>query len=181
MGTPPLVRTAVVITVSDEVADGRDTDRGGPVAAAILEEYGLPTTNRIVPDAPAAITAAVTDAIESAARVVVASGGTGIGPNDFTSETIAGLVDYQIPGIAEEIRRRGSEQTLVALVSREVVGVILPKHQQTPHEAHQNRIPRPVLVMAIPGSRGGVRDALGVVTSLLDHILSQLDGAGHHI
>lgn len=37
----------------------------------------------------------------------------------------------------------------------------------------------PVLLLAVPGSRGGVRDALGVVGEQLGYIIEQLDGAGH--
>jgi molybdopterin biosynthesis enzyme MoaB len=36
-----------------------------------------------------------------------------------------------------------------------------------------------VFVLAAPGSRGGVRDALGVVGESLRYIIEQLDGAGH--
>ncbi len=158
---------AAVITVSDEVASGADADRGGPVAAALLGELGCEVTAAVVPDEPPAITGAVRAAVAAGARVVVACGGTGIGPRDHTPQVVRGMLAFEIPGIAEEIRRRGLGHTPLALVSREVAGVIAgPDHS-------------PVLVLAVPGSRGGVRDALGVVGEQLGYIIEQLDGAGH--
>lgn len=157
---------AAVITVSDEVASGADADRGGPVAVSLLQELGCEVTTSVVPDDPDAIVAAVRRSIAEGARVVLASGGTGIGPRDHTPQTIRGLLAFEIPGIAEEIRRRGLTHTPQALVSREVAGVVTGDHP-------------PSLVLAVPGSRGGIRDALGVVGDQLAYIVDQLDGAGH--
>ena len=158
---------AAVITVSDEVAQGADADRGGPVAAGLLGDLGCEVTAAVVPDDPASIAGAVGGAVAAGARVVVACGGTGIGPRDHTPQVVRGLLSFEIPGIAEEIRRRGLAHTPLALVSREVAGVIIgPDHP-------------PVLLIAVPGSRGGVRDALGVVGEQLGYIIEQLDGAGH--
>ena len=92
---------------------------------------------------------------------------SGIGPRDHTSEVVRELVSFEIPGIAEEIRRQGSGHTRLALLSREVAGAVL--RPDAP----------PALVLAVPGSRGGIRDAIGVVGDLIDEIIDQLDGAGH--
>lgn len=158
---------AAVITVSDEVAGGADADRGGPVATTLLSELGCEVTAAVVGDDPSAIAAAVREAIAGGARVVLACGGTGIGPRDHTPQVVRELLAFEIPGIAEEIRRRGLAHTPQALVSREVAGVVTGAGH------------RPALVLAIPGSRGGVRDALGVVGDQLGYIVDQLDGAGH--
>ncbi len=156
---------ATVITVSDEVASGRDENRAGPVAVAELEIQGVAAALVVVADDVDAIRAAVTAAVRGGARVVITSGGTGIGPTDVTAEAVAPLLSYQLPGICEEIRRRGAEHVASALVSREVAGVILGEPS--------------TFVLTAPGSRGGVRDAIGVVGPLLEHIVAQLDGAGH--
>lgn len=165
MTTTPLL--VAVITVSDEVASGADGARGGPVAVELLRGLGLATRTDTVPDDPDRITAAIRSAIGAGARVVLACGGTGIGPRDHTPEAVASLLSYQVPGIAEEIRRRGLAHTPQALVSREVAGVVVgqPGHA--------------TLVVAVPGSRGGVRDAIAVLGAQLRYIVDQLDGAGH--
>lgn len=158
---------AAVIVVSDEVFSGADDDRGGPVAADLLQRHRLTTERRVVPDDPAQVRDAIAAAIDGGARVVLACGGTGIGPRDLTPQAVRGMLAFEIPGIAEEIRRRGLAHTPQALVSREVAGVVTGAGH------------RPALVLAIPSSRGGVRDALGVVGDQLAYIIDQLDGAGH--
>ncbi len=155
-----------VIIVSDEIAGGRDENRAGPVAVELLAEHGVAAEVVVVPDEVEAIAEAVRAAAARGSRVVMTCGGTGIGPGDVTVDAVAPLLGYQVPGIAEEIRRRGAAHVASALVSREVAGVIA--------------YDPPVFVLTAPGSRGGVRDAVSVVGPLLAHIVSQLDGAGHY-
>lgn len=157
---------ATVITVSDEIAHG-DEDRGGTLAETLLTQLGVEVTRAVVPDDPIQLVAAVTSAIADGSRFVMTCGGTGIGPHDRTSDVVGGLLTFQIPGIAEEIRRRGLAHTPQSLVSREVAGAIVPARGA------------PVLVLCAPGSRGGVRDALEVVGPVLGYVIDQLDGAGH--
>ena len=159
--------SARVITISDEVVAGLDDDRATPVAVELLTDLGLDVTTSLVGDDPDAIRAAITAAVAEGARVVLACGGTGIGPRDHTPEVVRSLLSFEIPGIAEEIRRRGVTHAPQALVSRALAGAMVGR-------AHA-----PVLVLAIPGSRGGVRDTVEVVGNQVRYILDQLDGAGH--
>ncbi|HET7725158.1 MAG TPA: cytochrome P450, partial [Propionibacteriaceae bacterium] len=163
----PQALRARVITVSDEVAAGLDEDRGGLLAERLLAELGADTRRVVVGDDAGQIASAVVTAVSEGARVVVTCGGTGIGPSDRTSDVVSGLLTYEIPGIAEEIRRRGLAHSAPSLVSRGIAGVI--RRDGSPA----------TFVLCAPGSRGGVRDALGVVGPLLGYIVEQLDGAGH--
>ena len=156
---------ATVITVSSEVFAGADANRAGPIAVELLAQHGVRAGLVVVPDDVEAIRAAVGAAASGGSRVVFTSGGTGIGPTDVTVDAVAPLLSYQVPGVCEELRRRGGEHVPSALVSREVAGVILGSPS--------------VFVLTAPGSRGGVRDAVAVVGPLLAHIVAQLDGAGH--
>ncbi len=169
MLAPELPRhlSAAVLVVSNEVASGTDADRGGPVAVGLLHDLGVSAEKVVVPDDPARIRTAITEAIAAGARVVLACGGTGIGPHDHTADVVGELLTFEMPGIAEEIRRRGNGHTPIALVSREIAGIVRPEPGP------------PVLLLAVPGSRGGIRDALGVVGPMLGYIVDQLDGAGH--
>ena len=156
--------TAAVITVSDEVASGADANRSGPVAVEGLAGYGVQAEPVTVGDSVSAIRAAVSDAVAAGHRVVLTCGGTGVGPTDVTVPAVRPLLAHELPGIGEEIRRRGAAHTARALLSREVAGVLLPESGP------------PVFVVCAPGSRGGVRDALEVVGPLLRTVLDTLDG-----
>jgi len=156
---------ATVITVSDEIHAGMDGNRAGLLAVELLGRHAIHTELVVVPDDIDQIRSAVEAACAAGSRLVMTSGGTGIGPSDVTVDAVAPLLTYQVPGIGEEIRRRGVAAVASALVSREIAGVILGRPS--------------VFVLTAPGSRGGVRDAIEVIGPLLGHIVAQLDGAGH--
>ena len=119
---------ATVITVSDEVAAATDSERGAPVAEELLTRLGVGVERAVVPDDEDALEAAIRAAITAGSRFVMTCGGTGIGPKDRSPETVRRLLSFEIPGIAEEIRRIGIAHAKPALVSREVAGVIIPDH-----------------------------------------------------
>ncbi len=157
---------ATVILVSDAAAAGEDAGRGAPLAVELLEALGSQVDSRTVGNDPSAVAGAVRAALEDGSRLVLACGGTGIGPKDQTPEAVQSLLGFEIPGIAEEIRRRGIANTGKALISRVVAGVV--------------RGDRPdALVLAIPSTRGGIRDTFAVLGDQFSYILGQLDGDGH--
>lgn len=159
---------AAVITCSDRASDGVYEDRSGPIAAEALGEAGFAVGEPVVvPDDPEQIRLAIWTAVTQGARVVITTGGTGVGPRDVTVDVTSDLVDYEVPGLMEEVRRRGAEHTPMALLSRGVAGVVSFDDAQ-----------RAVVINA-PGSTGGVRDTLAVVAPLLPHLVAQLDGGGH--
>ena len=75
--------------------------------------------------------------------------------------TLLRWLDRELPGIPELIRAQGfaGGQPLAA-ISRGLAGV-------------SGR----TLVVNLPGSRGGVRDAIDVLGPILDHVVEQLAGA----
>lgn len=157
-----------MITCSDRAFAEVYEDRSGPVLRDGLAEAGFEVAPAvIVPDKADQILQAVTAAIAEGARIVMTTGGTGVGPRDVTVEATASIVSYELPGLMEEVRRRGAENTPLALLSRGVAGVVAMQGS-----------PRALLINA-PGSRGGARDTLAVVGPLLTHIVEQLDGADH--
>ena len=115
----------------------------------------------VVADGDAAAPA-LRGALDATPNVIVTSGGTGISPTDATPEVTAALLDYQIPGVADAIRRSGLPQVPTSVLSRGVCGVA-----------------GRTLIVNLPGSLGGVRDGLSVLADVLDHALDQLHGKDH--
>ncbi len=107
MTTEPTRGRAGVVVVSTSAATDPALDRTGPVIAGWLRERGFTVAEpTIVPDG-GPIAETVSAELLADARVVVTTGGTGVTPTDRTPEAVAPLVDLELPGITEEIRRRG--------------------------------------------------------------------------
>lgn len=153
---------AWVITCSNRAAAGTYDDRSGPILEKGLQAWGFSVTRRVVPDGPP-VGAALRDALGAGARVILTTGGTGLNPTDRTPQETTPLLDYKVPGIAEALRAQGVTAGIpTAMLSRGVAGVA-----------------GRTLIINLPGSSGGVRDALVVLESVLPHAVSQLDGGDH--
>ncbi len=160
---------ATVITCSDRAADNVYEDRSGPVLREALDGLGFDVAEAvIVPDEAEVIATEIRLAVADGARVVLTTGGTGVGPRDVTVEATRPLLTYEVPGVAEAVRSLGSANTPLSWLSRGLAGVI---------EQDGNR----AFVFNAPGSRGGARDAIAVLGPLLVHIVQQLDGADHDL
>lgn len=158
---------ARVITVSDRCAAGEREDLSGPLAARLLTEAGVPVGPVVVvPDGVESVRAAIEAALEKGCRLVLTTGGTGVGPRDLTPEATGPLLATRLDGLAEAIRRRGEAAVPAACLSRGLAGV-------------SARRAGAALIVNAPGSPGGVRDVVAVLAPVLGHVLDQLDGGDH--
>lgn len=156
--------TARVITVSDRSAAGLREDRGGPLAVSLLRDAGFDCADAVVvPDGADNVEAALRAAIAMGAGLVVTTGGTGIAPTDRTPEGTARVLDRELPGIAEELRRRGLADTPLSVISRGLAGIVDPG----------------TLVVNLPGSTRAVASGIAVLAELAPHVLDQLAGGDH--
>lgn len=154
---------AVVISVSNRAAAGVYQDTTGPGIVSALQDWGFdPVDGWLVPDGRP-VRDALRSAVAERRALVITTGGTGISPTDETPEMTLAVIDAQVPGIAEAIRAYGVAQGVpTASLSRGVAGVA-----------------GSTLVVNMPGSVGGVRDALAVLQPLVAHAVDQLRGGDH--
>lgn len=153
-----------VLTISDSVSQGKYADRSGPAVVEVCRanRWEIAATG-VLPDDREKIEAQLREWADSGAyELIVTTGGTGIGPRDVTPEATAAVCQKLIPGLAEEMRRKGLESTPRALLSRSVVGV-----RGT------------TLIVSLPGSPKGAAESLAAVASLLPHAAQIVRGARH--
>ena len=138
-------------------------DRGGALIAQTLRGWGCAVEDpTVVPDGPA-VAEALRASLATGADLVLTTGGTGLTPTDRTPDATRPLLDREVPGIAEAIRAAGVAAGVpTAMLSRGLAGLA-----------------GRTLVVNLPGSSGGVRDALEVLADVLPHALEQIRGSDH--
>ena len=154
---------ALAITISNRAAAGVYDDRSGPVLVRLLRSQGCEVDGPQVIGDGDPVETALRDAVKAGYDVVITTGGTGLTPTDRTPEMTRKVIEREIPGIAEAIRREGVGAGVpTAMLSRGLAGL-----------AGQT------LIVNLPGSPGSVRDGVAALSPVLVHAVDQARGSDH--
>jgi len=153
-----------VLTISDSVSRGEREDLSGAALVAFCRGMGWEVTSQLrLPDDPAGIREQLRELADSGRiELILTTGGTGVGPRDNTPEATEAIADRVVPGIAEEMRRKGLEKAPTAVLSRAITA--------TRGKA---------IIVNLPGSPKGAVESLEAVAHLLPHAVKVLHGARH--
>ena len=152
---------AVVITISDRGSRGERKDTSGPEIVAMLQQIGIEIVGQsIIPDEKELICHSLIEWCDGEKTdLILTTGGTGVSPRDVTPDATREIIEREIPGMAEEMRRRSAAITPRAMISRAIAGI----RGQT-------------LIINLPGSPKGAVENLSVVLPALTHTIEKIKG-----
>lgn len=148
-----MVQIAILVA-SDKGAVGLRDDTSGAAIDARCREAGHNVVAwRVLPDDRVAIANQLAAWCDSgAARIVITTGGTGLGPRDITPEATRDVAERDVPGIPTLLAVEGLKKTPFAVLSR---GIAVTRGQ--------------TLIINLPGNPKAVNEGLDVLLPLLEH------------
>lgn len=156
-----MVIKAAVITISDKGSRGEREDLSGQEIITLLKDIGAVIAHtEIIPDEKKRIRDTLIDCADAKSlALIITTGGTGVSPRDVTPDATREVIDKEVPGMAEAMRRVSATKTPHAMISRAVVGI------------RGNS-----LIVNLPGSPRAVRENLAVIMPALKHAVEKIRG-----
>lgn len=157
------IKTAVLV-ISDSTFKGTREDKSGKIIKEFLTNHPVNvTTYEVLPDDVEKISSRLIELVDKEnVDLIITTGGTGLGPKDLTPEATRKIIDKEIPGIVEAIRKHGKDRTPFAMLSREVAGV-------------RNKS----VIINLPGSSRGAKESMQAIFPGVLHSFPMIWGGGH--
>jgi len=154
------MKTAILV-LSDKGSKGERIDTSGPALSDWLKVHGAEVVQTaLIPDE--------SEQIEDTLRawadggefdIIITCGGTGVSPRDVTPDATRKVLDREIPGLGEEMRRASAAITPHALLSRAIAG-----------------IRNSSLIVNLPGSPKGAIENLTAIWAAIPHGVAKIKG-----
>ena len=112
-----------IVSISDRASSGDYEDKGLPALHDWLKRAlhnPLTFEPRLIPDEPAAISAALVALVDAGCSLVLTTGGTGPALRDVTPEATLAVADKEMPGFGEQMRQISLQFVPTAILSRQV-------------------------------------------------------------
>ena len=154
---------AAIVTVSDRASRGEYEDKGGPGCEAWLREVvttPLAITRDIIPDGRDNVAALLRRLVGEQANLILLTGGTGPAPSDQTPEGVAAVIEKELAGFGEEMRRASLLEVPTAILSRQSAGI-----------AGQS------LIITLPGKPTAIATCLNAVFAAVPYCLDLIGAA----
>lgn len=149
-----------ILTLSDTRSIEPSLDLSGQKIKEIIKEInGSVEYYHVIPDDESLIKKELIKmSDELKLDLILTTGGTGLAPKDLTPESTLAVIDKEVPGISEAIRRESFKYTRKAMLSRGVAG-----------------IRKRTLIINLPGSPKAVKESLEIILSVTPHAVNLLN------
>jgi molybdenum cofactor synthesis domain-containing protein len=150
-----------ILVLSDQGAVGERADTSGPALRDWLAERGHPgAVVEILPDVLERIAVRLAEWSDAGTwDLVLTCGGTGVSLRDVTPEATRQVIDREIPGLGEQMRRASAAVSPHALISRALGGTR-----------------GSTLIVNLPGSPRAAIENLEAIWPALPHLIAKLQG-----
>lgn len=152
-----------IITASDKGSRGERVDKSAEEIRNLVKKInGEVIDYRVLPDDREILAQTMRGmADKHGVLLLLTTGGTGFSPRDITPEATRDVIEREVPGLHEAMRRESCKVTSKAMLSRAIAG-----------------IRGKCLIVNLPGSPKGVRECLEVILPVLPHAMEILSGKG---
>lgn len=155
-------RSVAWVTLSDKGARGERVDTSGPTIAEMVGSSLSTSLIRgfLLPDSLQELKGLLTDlALFQKVDLILTTGGTGVGPRDFSPEATLAVIEKRLPGFEQTMTRNSLSKTPHGMISRAVAGTLGNS-----------------LIINLPGSPKAVAENLAAVLPAVEHTLAKLQG-----
>ncbi len=160
MSTKPRIG---ILTVSDRASRGIYEDLSGPAIEAALRDYFATECEYervVIQDEVPEIVAAVRAFAAKGCALVCTTGGTGPAPRDVTPEAMRAVLEKELPGFGELMRKASLDSGVpTAILSRQTAGIVGKS-----------------LVVNLPGKPASIRVCLDAVFPAIPYCIDLAGG-----